>query len=281
VDPQDPKLAVKTVGIFDCVGKQGQPASMTDLAVDRDGKLYGVAARAIFLDMEIDELANQVRCSQHKVGIDETQGRFFGLTFAPPTAKLGTSETLIGGNTVGELYKIDTATGALTIVGRFGDVPATDGLGHSYPSENVGKAWALSGDMVFLDNQGSPLGFATLRDCPDPTVAPSNCSGIDTLVEIDVDRLEPITSGAVPIVTRSIRGQILPRGCSSDLCAIGSIYGIAAFDDKVYGFAYSGQLVEIDNARGEARLVSTPLSGNGFAGAGVSTLAPVIAPAPK
>ncbi|MFW5740425.1 MAG: hypothetical protein ACOC1F_08670, partial [Myxococcota bacterium] len=68
VDPEDPQLSVKEVGKFDCIGDNGEP-SMTDIAVDRDGKLYGVSSRALFLDMEIG--GNTVRCNTGKVDIDE------------------------------------------------------------------------------------------------------------------------------------------------------------------------------------------------------------------
>jgi hypothetical protein len=265
---------------------------MTDIAVDKEGKLYGVSSRAIFLDMKID--GNTVKCNAGKVNIVEgtlgSNARFYGLTMAPPTAELGNEETLIGANTLGELYLINRTTGALTPVGKFGTVPATDGRGHSYPTDHVGTNWALSGDMVFLTNQGSPVGFATLRDCEDPAKAPAGCSTVDTLVEIDVTKLKPITSGAVPIVTKSIRGQILPNGCSEESCGYGSIYGVAAFNNRVYGFVYkrgegtndpTGMLISIDNDTGAAQYISTPLSGDGFAGAGVTTLAPIIAPPPK
>jgi hypothetical protein len=290
VDPKDPQLSVTQVGKFDCIGDNGEP-SMTDIAVDRDGKLFGVSSKAIFLDMVID--GNTVRCTSGKVMIDEgTVGdtRFFGMTFAPPTPNLGTDETLIGSNTIGDLYIINRSTGALTPVGSFGKVPSNDGRGHDYPSSHVGQDWSLSGDIVFLTNQGSPVGFATLRDCEDPEQAPSGCSGVDTLVEIDVAKLKPTTSGAVPIVTKSVRGQILPNGCDDETCGFGSIYGIAAFNSKVFGFVYkrgenpdppTGMLISIDNDTGAAQLISTPLSGDGFAGAGVTTLAPVIAPPPK
>ncbi|HQB46998.1 MAG TPA: hypothetical protein PLV85_25505, partial [Polyangiaceae bacterium] len=291
IDPKDPQLTMTEVGLFDCIGEFGEP-SMTDIAVDKEGKLVGVSSKALFLDMQID--GNVVRCSSGKVPIVEgalgNNARFYGLTFAPPTTNLGGEETLIGANTIGELYIINRKTGELTIVGKFGDVPANDGRGHDYPKEHVGKRWALSGDIVFLENKGSPIGFATLRDCLDPAEAPKNCSTVDTLVEIDVNKLKPVTSGAVPLVTKSIRGQILPTGCKVESCGFGNIYGVAAFNDRVYGFVYkrgegstppSGMLIAINNDTGVAQLISSPLTGDGFAGAGVTTLAPVIPPPPK
>lgn len=279
VDPKDPTLKLTTVGDFDCIGDTGEP-SMTDLAVDKDGKIYGVSSKAIFLDMQIDTIGKVVNCEAGKRTID-TGTAFYGLTFAPPTAQLGASETLIGANSIGELYAINVNTGSLTLVGRFGSVPSDDGNGHTYDSTHVGKAWGLSGDMVFVSNAGSPVGFATLRDCEDPAKGPATCSTVDTLVEIDVTKLAPAGAGGAPIVTKSIRGQVLPAGCSDETCGFGAMYGIAAYEDKVYGFSYGGKIVSIDNGSGQATLISSPLVQPGFAGAGVTTAVRVIPPQPK
>ncbi len=176
---------------------------------------------------------------------------------------------------------INRTTGKLTAVGRLGTVPPNDGRGHKYPSAHIGQNWSLSGDIVFLKNKGSPIGFATVRDCEDPASALSGCSKIDSLIEIDVNKLEPTTSGALPIVSKSLRGQILPSVCSDESCGFGSIYGIAALNEKVYGFAYRADLISINNSTAEGQFVTTPLTEDGFAGAGVTTLAPVVAPPPK
>jgi hypothetical protein len=286
IDPSDPKLPPTLIGGFDCVGGAGDP-SMTDVAVDKTGKLYGVSEAALYLDMQ-PVAGGVVACAAGKVPIDPgtvgAEARFFGLTFAPPTPSLGPSETLIGANSNGDLYAIDTSTGKLTLVGNFGKVPADDGRGHAYAAANVGKNWELSGDIVFLDNKGQPVGFATLRDCPNPPSS-TGCSRADTLVEIDVPALAPAGAGPAPIVTRSVRGQVLPAGCSNESCGFGSMYGIAALGDKVYGFSRQGDILTIDNNTGQGTLVGTPLkvppSSEGFAGAGVTTLAPVIPPQPK
>jgi len=283
VDPKDPALKLTTVGTFDCIGPNGEP-SMTDMAVDAEGKLYGVSAHAVFLDMQIDAIGKVVGCTTGKVPIDAgTAGdaRFYGLTFAPPTAALGNKETLIGANAIGELYAIDTTDGSLTLVGRFGAVPANDGNGHVYDATHVGKPWGLSGDMVFFGNEGSPVGFATLRDCEDPSQGPATCSPVDTLVEIDVTKLAPAGVGGAAVVTKSIRGKVLPAGCSEESCGFGAMYGIAAYEDRVYGFSYGGSIVSIDNSTGQAKLIGSPLTQPGFAGAGVTTSARVIAPQPK
>ena len=285
VDPKDPLLATTKVGDFDCIGDPPGEPGMTDLAVNKDGKVYGVSSKAIFLDMQIDAVGGTVFCEAGKVMIDVgsvgTAAKFFGMTFAPPTALLGATETLIGANTIGDLYAINVTTGSLTLVGRLGAVPSNDGQGHSYDSAHVGQNWALSGDLVFMSNNGQPVGFATVRDCADPSKAPSGCSTIDTLVEIDVAKLAPTGSGVAPVVTKSIRGKILPQGCADEACGFGSMYGIAAFEDKVVGFSYGGNVVSINNSTGLATLINTPLQMPGFAGAGVTTTVHVIPPTPK
>ncbi len=287
VDPDDPELALTEVGEFDCLDEESGEA-ITDLAIDKHQKLIGASQKSIFLDMQTDASSKTVHCRDGKVALqvagNGTSSRFYGLTYAPPTPNLGADETLIGANSNGELYKIDTKTGELTLVGIFGKVPKDDGRGHKYANANVGKTWELSGDIVFLSNGGSPIGFATVRDCPNPPDSKA-CSRVDTLVEIDVQKLRPSTSGNAPVVTKAIRGQVLPARCKEESCGFDAIYGIAALNDKVYGFARSGAILRINNSTGEALLVNqaltTPPSSNGFAGAGVTTLAPVVPPPPR
>jgi hypothetical protein len=282
-DPTRPRLALTEVGDFDCIGGAAGDSSMTDIAVDQEGTLYGISTGAVYLDMVPDGPNAAVYCTQGRVPIDAgslgNEANFYGMTFAPPTSTLGTAETLIAANTIGDLYMINRTTGRPTLVGKFGPVPTDDGLGHDYDPSHVGQPWALSGDMVFLHNNGNPVGFATVRDCADPSQAPDTCSTIDTLVEIDINALAPITP--TPVVTKSIRGMILPAGCSDESCGYGSMYGIAALDEKVYGFSFGGTVVAIDNDTGEATFIDSPFTTPGFAGAGVTTIARVVAPPPK
>ena len=58
----------------------------------------------------------------------------------------------------------------------------------------------------------------------------------------------------------------------------GSMFGIAAWNSKVYGFSHSGAVVEIDNTTGGACLLQR--GAEVWLGAGVTTVAPVIAPLP-
>src|SRR5262249_40186164 len=145
------------------------------------------------------------------------------------------------------LHKIDTATGTLQQHGTFGKVPANDGQGNTYA--NQGKAWELSGDIVFLANNGNPVGFATVRDCPSPPDT-SGCNTTHTLIEIDMTKLKTVGSQSV---TLKVRGQVVKQaGCGGDPTVYQQTLGIAAWNDKVYGFSHNGAIIEIDNKDGTA-----------------------------
>jgi hypothetical protein len=55
------------------------------------------------------------------------------------------------------------------------------------------------------------------------------------------------------------------------------MYGIAAYEDQVYGFSHDTGIVAINNVDASACLIAVP-SGILWSGAGVTTVAPVIAP---
>jgi hypothetical protein len=48
LDPENLGAPLKTIGNFDCIGGSGQPTSMTDIAIDKSGKLYGVSQVAAY-----------------------------------------------------------------------------------------------------------------------------------------------------------------------------------------------------------------------------------------
>lgn len=272
LDPTAPQLDLVHLGQFDCVGGQGQDAAMTDIAVDKAGKLWGVSHSQVHT---LELQSNGVHCAT-SISLDNPAGvKFYGLTFAPVGTLDATAEVLVAGNTAGELWSID-AQGKLTQRGTFGIVPSGDGNGHYY--DNKGKPWELSGDIVFVENQGSPLGFATVRDCPNPPSS-SGCSSTDTLIEIDVLKLGAASTESV---TTAVRGQIMKHaGCNDSVSgSYGSMYGIGAWGDRVYGFSRSGNLVEIDTNDGSACLLSD-YADSDFAGAGVTTKALVTPPTPK
>jgi hypothetical protein len=265
-------LQLSPVGDFDCIGTgSGQDTSMTDVAVDSQGALWGISKSNVY---ELQIQGNSVHCAQ-QIPLHNSSGIvFYALTFAPVGVLDPQKEVLVAGNTAGQLWAVDAA-GNLTQHGIFGDVPANDGLGHDYMYP--GGLWELSGDLVFVANGGSPLGFATVRDCQNPPDS-SSCDPSDTLVEIDMTALA--TQGAQN-VTRAIRGMVVQgTGCSmNDTHSedFGKLYGIGAWSDKIYGFSNSGALLDISNVDATACLVSY-FSSDKWAGAGVTTQAPVIAP---
>ena len=239
--------------------------SMTDLAVDQDEKLYGVTSKAV-LPLEIDGAA--VRCTAIWT-LPEGTASFMGLTFAPKGTLDAAKEVLVGADNTGKLWRIDAATGgAVTQIGSFGKVPATDGQGHSY-GDYAGDDFRLSGDIAFMANSGSPVGFATVRECKDF----KKC-GVDTLVEIDLSKLADGNGGSV---VKSIRGKVVKSADCGDTASegYGSMYGIAAWDAQVYGFSYAGEIVEISNVDGTACLIAKD-AGLKFAGAGITTSAKVV-----
>ena len=288
VDSTDPKLTITKVGDFDCIGAgPGQVSSLTDLAVDKDGRLYGVGSKAVFLDMQLG--GGKVGCAGKAVALKVAANvNFYGASFAPAGTLDPAKETLVVANSDGELYAVDAVSGAATLVGNFGNVPANDGNGHAYAAAHVGKLWELSGDIVFVENGGKPLGFATLRDCPTPPMT-TGCNTTDTLVEIDVSKL---SATAPTNVTKSVRGQVVKAAGCADTAntSYGSMYGIVAINGDIIGFSRvkkgaveQSLVVRVDNNKGTACLVAddTATAPGGWAGAGVTTKAAVTAPPPK
>src|SRR5580704_874904 len=229
LDPSDPTLTMTHLGAFDCIGASGTPGqqstAMTDVAVDMSQNIWALSSYAV---RQVTLQGTTVHCGQeievHVTDPDCGQPtdpgcytdfpyiKFEALTFAPVGTISMTDEVLVAGDTAGELWTNDTSSGAITQHGIFGPVPADDGRGHSYPAANVGKPFELSGDMVFLANNGKPVGFATVRDCPSP---PDNmgCNTVDTLIEID---MTAIATAGTQNVRKGILGQVVrsSSGCS-------------------------------------------------------------------
>ncbi len=253
LDPQNIGGPLTTIGDFDCVGS-GLPAkSMTDLAVAKDGKLYGVSEGAAF---PLTIQGTTVHC---ETTWPLPQTKFYGLTVAPENT-LGAQEVVVAADGAGGLYQIDASSGTPTQVGTLG----VDSKTH--------LPWELSGDIVFLANGGNPIGFATVRTCP----AKGGCSTVDTLIEVDVKAIKPGTQS----VLKSVRGPVRRGTWCTDNASpqtFGGMFGIVAYQDKVYGFSRQGDIVEIRNSDGSACLVSSD-SSRKFAGAGITTSAPVTAP---
>ncbi len=252
LDPQNLSAPLVTIGDFDCIGGSGEATSMTDLAVDKSGNLYAVSQIAAY-PLQIQ--GSVVHCvATWKL---PSNAAFYGLTFAPENT-VATSEILVAADSAGNIYSIDSQ-GATTILGNFG-------------KDSSNNTYELSGDIVFLANNGSPVGFATVRACPKGT-----CATSDTLVEIDVTKLKANNTTSV---VKSVRGVLHQgTGCQNTQTppSFGKMYGIAAYEDQVYGFSHDTGIVAINNVDASVCLVTVP-QGISFSGAGVTTSAPVIAP---
>ncbi len=279
LDPTSPNLAVTEVGLLDCIGAAAnQYKAMTDIAVDRDENLWGITGHVV-MPLTI-EAGGVIKCGAKTNLVNGTPGQtlptFYALTMAPAGVIDPNLEVLMAADSLGNLWAIDAA-GKTTQHGNFGNVPANDGNGYSYAAGNVGKVWEISGDLVFLANNGKPVGFATVRDCPNPP-STTGCNKTDTLLEIDMTKL---AAEGMNVVAKAVRGAIVKSaGCADSVTAYGSMYGIAAWNDQVYGFSRTGLLVGINTVKGGACLVQDYPMLN-FSGAGVTTLAPVLPPPPK
>jgi hypothetical protein len=172
---------------------------------------------------------------------------------------LGSGETLVGGDNNGELWSIDSTSGAIRDLGGFGQNP-------SRPSDILG----LSGDIVFyLDASGQPTGLATIRSCDSKG---ADCTKTnDYLAGIDMAALAAAYSSGVP-ATSLLSG--IYGGGVGDLgqgTGYGELFGLGAWEGKVFGFGHSpADLVTISTATGGGSVVSGAMT-SGWAGAGVST----------
>ncbi|CAN5123963.1 hypothetical protein BH09MYX1_BH09MYX1_52580 [soil metagenome] len=258
LDPENLSSPLKNLGNFDCIGGTGQPTSMTDIAIDKSGKLYGVSQVAAY---PLTLQGGGVHCDD--VWTLPANTKFYGLSFAPENT-VAAEETLVAANDAGEIYAI-SKTGQPTILGNFG-------------KDGSNKPFELSGDIVFLSNGGQPVGFATVRVCP----TSGSCTTIpDTLVQIDLAKLK---LGNTTSVVKSVRG-VLKQGsnCTNKKVppSYGSMYGIAAYKDQIYGFSHAGGVVLINNGNASVCLASVPQTSGGdtlFAGAGVTTVVSIIPP---
>lgn len=270
-------LALSDLGAFDCVTDGS--SSLTDLAANAEGDLWGVTASSV---MRLSVETDGVTCLDVTGLNADDNNRFYGLTYAPKGVIDDTKEVLVAGNTAGNLWAIDES-GSITELGTLGKVPATDGHGYTYPSDHKDKRWVLSGDIVFLSNGNSPVGYATVRDCPNPP-GTSNCGGdeesdplaaSDTLIELDLSKLK--SPNPSQSLLKSVRGRLRPgTSCgSASPEAFTRTFGLAAWDDRLYGFAKSGAVLQIAADGSGCPLTA---AGSGWAGAAVTTSAPIDLP---
>jgi hypothetical protein len=265
MDPSQPATPVTEIGTFDCVGGASQDPMMLDFAVSSQGALWGVSARYAY---QFTIAGTTVHCGAPVTLGLAAGSMLFGLSFAP-AGVIGGTESLVGADTAGNLWAVDTASGALTQHGTFGTVPANDGHGHTYA--NAGQAWELSGDLVFTEDAGSAIAFATVRDCPTPP-SDTGCNATDTLIELDVSQIQAATTGSVTLV---VLGQVVKSATCNDPAntSYGRLYGIAAYGDQILGFSHSGAIVSLSSADGSGCLVQSYAT-DLWSGAGITDVGP-------
>lgn len=141
IDPNN--LAVTLVGPFNWpLGDD----SMTDIAIDRYGRMIGVSFTRVYL---IDE--NTGNC----VFLSELQsGEFNGLSFVPSTVD-PTQEVLIGADTSGTVFEVDPMTGEATVIGSYG------------PYGSSGDIVSVLGAGTFATVSGAGANDALARIDPD------------------------------------------------------------------------------------------------------------------
>src|SRR4029077_4689096 len=122
----------------------------------------------------------------------QTGTKFYALGFTP-AGMLQTGESLVAGDSAGDLYFVDvTQSSAVPLdLGGFG-------------SASNGK-WELSGDVVFYSLGGGPRGLATLRHG-----SPSCSTKDDSLAEIDVAAMQQAYQSKTPAA--SLLKQLVGNG---------------------------------------------------------------------
>lgn len=243
---------VTLIGPFD--DGSGNAPTMTDLAVSQAGDVWVNSINSIF-KAAVPKTPGKVTITKVTSIAIKVNQRFYALGLTPPNV-LGTSEMLVAGDSLGDLYAID-GQGQTTQLGSFG-------------SAGNGAVYGLSGDIMFYLQNGKTRGLATVRPYMNGN---ATVTTNDVLVEVDVPAMVTAFNTKTP---GTLRKQLLGSGTG-----FGRLYGIGAWNDSVYAFARLGsnnfpaQLIEIGvNGVGKS-IQSFPNITVGWSGAGVTTNAPV------
>lgn len=270
MDPQT--KATTLVGTFAGMGgASSTDKAITDLAVNANGDVYVNTESVVYRAALPSAPPGTVNLT--RVAALQTSDRFYALAFAPAGALDASNETLVGGDGNGELWAIDTTSGATTDLGHFGNDPSTPG-----------NVFALSGDIVFYsDASGKPTGLATIRSC-----APGGSScGKDFLAGVDMGALQTAYTMKTPAA--SLLAGIYGGSSTSPGAGTGfaDVFGLGAWQGTVFGFtrhtsASPPTLIVIDTTTGAGSQVTTFTfpSNNGWSGAGVTTKVTVSVPNP-
>ena len=137
--------AVTLVGNFAGMSNGTNDSTITDVAVSSVGDVY-VNSESVIYKANVPTSPGTVQLTKLASISLQTGQKFYALAFTPP-GSLASGEILIGGDSYGELYAIDTSNGTTKDLGAFGVDPS-----HS------GYDFALSGDLVFYkDAQRHPV----------------------------------------------------------------------------------------------------------------------------
>jgi hypothetical protein len=217
--------------------------------------------------------------------------KFYALAFTPPNA-LGpnTGEVLIGGDSNGDLWSIDTMGGTAVDLGNFGSDPSRSG-----------NFFGLSGDIVFyVGPSGTQTGLATIRSCAPPTKAgysPECVRQGDYLAGIDMTALSMAYSTQTKAA--SLLGGIYGGSSTSPGpgTGYGDLFGLGAWNGQVFAFsrninadtsdtppvtAVPPTLLTINTMTGAGVPVAgqTQTFTDGWSGAGVTTKVTINIPPP-
>jgi hypothetical protein len=245
----DPNTHVLTdIGPFTLTGGGSTP-TITDLAVDGAGNVWVNSETAIYGVTLPSSGTGPVNIALHTQL--QTGTKFYALGFTP-AGTLESGESLIAGDSAGDLYYISPTSNVPQNLGGFGG------------------SWELSGDVVFFSNNGATLGLATIRTCS------SSCSTTnDSLAEIDMDAVKAAYTSNTPSST--LLKQVFGSGTG-----FGDLFGIGAWGNEVYAFSRASssgskpaQLVEIGTSGTGTSLMTFPNITSGWSGAGVTTKASI------
>jgi hypothetical protein len=290
----DPTTQMVTpVGVFSGLPDAAYQA-ITDLAVNAAGQVYVNTESAVYtaaLPTTPSATANVPLTLVATIVPATTSTYFYALAFTPANA-LGPSagEVLIGGDNNGELWAIDTSSGATVDLGNFGPDPS-----HS------GNFFGLSGDIVFYEDlSGNQTGLATIRSCAPPASSTKSAECIKTsdfLAGIDMTNLATAytTKTKSTLLLKGIYGgSATSPGAGT---GFGSLFGLGAWNGQVFAFsrninadtsstppvtAVPPTLLTINTTSG----VGTPVTGqswtftDGWSGAGVTTKVTINIPPP-
>jgi hypothetical protein len=253
-------------------------STITDLAVDGNGGVWVNSESVVYKANLPSSGTGTVLLT--KVTTIGSSAKFYALAFAPAGALDPNNETLVGGDSDGNLWSINTMTGASTNLGNFGNDPTT-----------TGNVFELSGDLVFyLDSMNNPTGLATIRSCK--SGGSSTTCGSDYLAGVNMANLKTAYTSGTAAAT--LLGGIYGSTGSGSSFALGSgttfhdVFGLGAWNSTIFGFTRhtttqtNPELITIDTTSGAGTVVPglNFTFTNGWSGAGVTTKVTITAPPP-